>query len=585
MTRAQRWRQAFNRIGGPDAVTWPAFWVIFAASLTGNLTTGGAISAPIPVRLGVIAATQIVMFIPLVVLRFTLLRNPPRPRPWVAIAGFVVAAVLRGTFLSWTLDVIGAVEEPLYGYRIAASLISNGLLFVLVAIAVSSLRSHTRTLEELVSGQQELVATQDRIVAEVTEQNEEALARVKTRLNDELAALESTQGAASVTELQRLASDVVRPMSHELATALPIGEQIVADPSQVHVTVSQAIGQMAKTSAFRPWQTAGVMAVLLSVSALGIFGLRGLGLMAAVVLSLLVLSWLANAALRLLLPRLPTNLGVLVFVVVSALVGVASASAGGWVVRDSVSMALFAIAGGMYISGLIIILAMVNAVIRQQRESEAALSSLSRSLRRAVVRLGQTRWLQRKALSRALHGPIQSAVTSAAIRLDDAVRSGEPTSELIVQTRSQLLSMIDVLEADISSSVSMDVALERIIGTWVGVCDIEAKVSSEAAHVLASDPLSQSAVIDILTEAVSNAVRHARATRVDIDVACESQTESGCDISLTITDNGAAIEQADTTPGLGTQLLEECTLTWSRDVVEDRHVLRAIVPTSASQMG
>ena len=580
MTRAQRWRQAFDRIGGPDAVTWPAFWVIFVASLVGNLTTGGSINASIPVRLLVIAATQIVMFIPLVILRFTLLRNPPRPRPWVAIAGFIAAAVLRGTFLSWALSAIGAVEEPLYAYRIAASLMSNGLLFVLLALTISSLRAHTRSLEDLVAGQRDLVTTQEQIIAEVTERNEEALARVKARLTDELTALESTQGAASVAELQRLASDVVRPISHELATALPVVTQHADDRSRVHVTWPQAIGQMAKTSAFRPGQTALVMSALLFVAAIGIFGLMGLGLMAAVGLSLFVLSWLANAALRRLLPRLSAGLGIAAFIVFSVLVGMFSAGAGGWVVRDSVSVALFAVAGGVYLSGLLIIIAMVNAVIRQQRESEEALSSLTRDLRRAVVRLGQTRWLQRKALSRALHGPVQSAVTSAALRLDDAVRSGQPTSDLVTETRTQLRSIIDILDTDLTSTTPLDVALQRIIGTWAGVCEIQTFVADEAADALDRDQLSQSAVIDILTEAVSNAVRHARATRAVIDIACESVTDSGCDISLTVTDNGQPVDSVSAAPGLGTRLLSECAVSWSRQVVGSHHILRATVPTA-----
>lgn len=110
----RRWRQAFDRIGGPDAVTWPAFWITFFTSLVGNLTTGGAVSAPMGVRVVVMLIVQVAMFAPLVLLRYTLLRNSPRPRPWVAVGGFVAASVIRGVTVSALLLAIGAIEEPLW---------------------------------------------------------------------------------------------------------------------------------------------------------------------------------------------------------------------------------------------------------------------------------------------------------------------------------------------------------------------------------------------------------------------------------------------------------------------------------------
>ena len=82
-----RWREAFDRIGGPDAVTWPAFWITLFVSLIGNLTTGGAVSAPLGVRVLVIMVVQLAMFAPLVLLRYTLLRNPPvRDLGWPSAA-------------------------------------------------------------------------------------------------------------------------------------------------------------------------------------------------------------------------------------------------------------------------------------------------------------------------------------------------------------------------------------------------------------------------------------------------------------------------------------------------------------------
>jgi signal transduction histidine kinase len=573
MTRAQRWRQAFDRIGGPDAVTWPAFWITLVASLVGNLTTGGEISTPIWVRLLVIVTAQIAMFIPLVLLRFTLLRNPPRPRPWVAIAGFAIACVIRGVVISALLVAVGAVQQPLYLYRIAASFISIGLLLFLVALVISALRAHTRSLEQLLATQRDLTDVQGRIVAELTERNEEALDRVKVRLTEELAQMERSSGHGSVIELQRLASDVVRPLSHELAASLPHHEFESSNVS-ARITWRQAIDQMATSSALRPVQTAVLMALIMSVAAIGLFGLLGVQLMAMISASILILSFLANRVLRWVLPRTPAGLGIAVFMLASLIVGFGSSSVAAWVMRGTGLSAVFAIAGGIYLVGILSIVAMVNAVLRRQRESEASLTALTAALRREVARLGQAQWLQRKALSRALHGPVQSAVVSAAIRLDQAIRTGEPTEQLIDDIRDQLRSIVDTLETDLVQDTSIDLALARIIGTWEGVCAVEVDIDPDGIQRLAHDSLALAAVIDILTDAVSNAVRHANATQVRVRV----ETSSPDLVTLVVADNGAPSAQPPNATGLGTQLLAECTLTWSRNTTGPEHVLRAQVP-------
>jgi signal transduction histidine kinase len=580
VTPMKRWRQAFVRIGGPDAVTWPAFWVTFIGSLTGNLTTGGAISTPLAVRILVIAVTQVAMFIPLVLLRLTLLRNPPKPRPWIAMLGFLIACVVRGVVLSTLLVSVRAVTEPLYGYRIIASIIGTGLLLLLTALVVSSMRAHTRSLRQLVLVQRDLAQAQERIVTEVTERNEEALARVKARLTEELGALESMSGVSSVTELQRLANDVVRPMSHELASSLPAWEAPKSDVDSVHVTWQQAVGQMARTSAFQPVLSALLMSMLLFVTAIGLYGMVGIQLMVVVGVSLLVLSWLANRLLSLILPQLSPGPGFALLIVASLVVGFLSATLGNQVLGEASMISTFAIAGGIYIAVLIFIVALVSAIIRQQRASEEMLNDFTEQLRREVVRLRQAQWLQRKALSRALHGPVQAAVMSAALRLDVAVREGQPTNELIGDIREQLRSVVDVLETDESTTISIDVALQRIIGTWEGVCSIDANVTQGAIDQATMDPIAMSTMIDILTEGVSNAVRHAQATHVRINV---DRDEDG-DLALTVIDNGMSEDHPATSTGLGTVLLDECTLTWSRRVEGGAYVLRAKIPAGRPPM-
>ncbi len=343
-----RWRLAFDRIGGPDAVTWWSFGLTLSASILSHLTSGGETTASAPVRVVVVVIAQILAFVPLVILRLTLLRDPPRPRPWVAVGGFLVATVIRGVALSGILLAIGAVEEPLWLYRIAASVFTQGTLLIVIALVVSTIRANTRSLSRLLAVQRDLEATQVRLVAEVTERNEEALIRVKTRLTDELVALESASGDASVTELQRLASDVVRPMSHELAAPL-----IVESPSDViddpYVSRQQLVAQLASTPPMRPIPSALMMGFMMLIMAAGIYGARGLPLMLVVMGAVLVFAWLANRVLGLVLSRVTVNVAITLVVIAALVVGYLTSGAAAFVIRDDPSAQTILI-GGAWLS-------------------------------------------------------------------------------------------------------------------------------------------------------------------------------------------------------------------------------------------
>jgi len=572
-----RWRQAFDRIGGPDAVTWPAFWISLAASMLGHLATGGEVSASLGVRAFAVVVAQIAMFVPLVILRLTLLRNPPRPRPWVAVAGFIMASMARGVVLTAVLLALDAVDQPLWIYRIFGSIATSGLVLLIVAVVVSSMRAHTRSLESLLRVQRRLSAAQDEIVAEVTDRNEQTLERVKARLAEEMVALDSTQGAGSVSELQRLASDVVRPMSHQLAVSVRMTEIAEPEVDDVHVTPRQVAGQLVTGAPFRPVASGVLMAVIITPAAISLFGTMALLLIVTAVTAVALTSWLANRALSSLLPRVGQAAGLAGVILAAVLAGYLSSAAGALVVRASGQGMEFFVGGGLFVAGILLLLALISAILRQQVAAERDLVVYTERLRWTVVRLRQLQWLQGKAISRALHGPVQAAVTSAALRLDSAVRSGAPTTDLLNQIRTELRSTIDVLDAPEMTAAPLDDSLARITGTWQGICEVVTQAPSDARDLLANDPVTTSTVVDILTEAVSNSVRHGGASRVTASFEVEPPDV----IRMTVWDDGAP-HSAPGAAGLGTRLLDDCTLRWSRTPGEGGQLLAVLLPCSAS---
>jgi len=343
----------------------------------------------------------------------------------------------------------------------------------------------------------------------------------------------------------------------------------------VHVTWRQMTEQITDRPPFRPLPAALLMTMFLFTASVAIFKGRGLALILVTFTSILTLSWLANQFLRLLLPRLSERSAIAAVLVAGITIGFCSAGAISLVMRgDPISVVLLW-AGGIFTSVFTLLIASVSAVLRQQRASEQVLLERTQQLRRQVTRMRQAQWLQQKALSRALHGPIQSAVTSAALRLDSAVRSGVPTAHLVEDIRTELRSSIDVLEVAENIASSLDTAFTRIIGTWEGICAVTLQIPDTAASHIEGDPLAAATVVDIVTEAVSNAVRHGGASQVVVFIDLDNEGI----VNLSITDNGSPKVTTSETSGLGTTVLKECTLSWSRTTTETGHVLTASIPT------
>ena len=574
-----QWRQAFDRIGGPDAVTWPAFWITYVLSIVGNLAVGGVVTAPLGVRVLIVSITQIAIFVPLVVLRFTLLRNPPRPRPWVAVGGFIVAAATRGVVLGALLAAFSPGSEPLYVYRSVASIWAVALPLLAVAVVVSTMRAHTRSLEALMRVQGELVQTESRILEGVTSRNEEALARVQERLRAELVGLDSVHGAASVVELQRLAADVVRPMSHELAQSLPASEAKDIVMADVRVTWRQAAGQMIDRPPLRPVLAAVLIALMMTNVALSVYGLApGLPLVLMLFASVAGLSIAANWVLARTLPLLDMRVAPLAVSLACLFVGYLSVAATSIFLPETQDTVAYILAGGLVPSVIVLLTAVVTTILRQQRATEGELVASTERPRRQLVRLRQAEWLQRQALSRALHGPVQAAVTSAALRLDAAFRAGAAYPPLLEDTRRSLLATVDVLDVSDTTEHSLSLAFARITGTWEGVCEVTSRVDDCAAARLAEDSIAAAVTIDLMTEAVSNAVRHGGARHAGISITCVDDSL----VTLMVRDDGRG-QTGSSMPGLGTAVLADCTLDWQRDVTPTGCVLTVTLPTGVSQ--
>ena len=183
-------------------------------------------------------------------------------------------------------------------------------------------------------------------------------------------------------------------------------------------------------------------------------------------------------------------------------------------------------------------------------------------LRWHVARLHMEQWRQQRRLARALHGPVQALLAVAADRL-----AADPNASL-GQLRRELERELTAHPADRTAVWSNGLA--RLRSTWRGICAVAVADEDLVAAGLDADPLCAEIALEIVSEAVSNAVRHGKARQVEVEVELLPEQ-----VRIVVLDDGQGM--SGEAAGLGTRLLEDCALSWSRQT-EQGSVLRVTLP-------
>jgi hypothetical protein len=218
----------------------------------------------------------------------------------------------------------------------------------------------------------------------------------------------------------------------------------------------------------------------------------------------------------------------------------------------------------LIIAGPVLVLALAaEQGFRQQVESaNAELVATNARLQYGAAVAGAAAWHEERRLSRALHGPVQTAVRVAAMRIEQGDLAG---AEHI------LLDALGSLEPDQHQTGVRD-TLVGVARAWDGLCAVEVDLPDGLAARIDDNPPLAASVVDICTDACSNAVRHGGATRVAMRALPMGDT-----LELVVSDDGAP-DTAAGLPGLSSAMLDDVSITWLRRREDGRTVLRATLP-------
>lgn len=569
-----------------NVATWPNFMIFVVLTCVGNWVASGVAYPSWLVALLVPVAAAAAAWLPILALKAAALRRGGLwCSPWMLLAAFVTAGAVRGAALDGLLLALGLTGETRIGYRIISGILVCVVALEALAYVTQEVRFQAHAVAQLQHRTVELSNARDRARASLAESSGESIERIRGLLTAEVSRMDADLPEESLATLQRTASDIVRPLSHDLASQVPRWSPGSAfKASTARIDLRTVFGGRAASRPFRPAATAIVISLFAAP-----MSLAGLPLPAAVVLPLLtgLVCWLLLKLLNIAMgvaarygPRasVPTAIGGLIICALAegAILRVILPGIGG-----PIGLAL-AVGATAYFAALAAIFGTFTAAAGERALVQEQLEASAEEMRWQLARVGQVQWYQQRALSRALHGPIQSAITSAAIRLDAALREGRDTRNLVAETQHQLARIIDDLETSVddathmgSGGIVLHSALERLRAVWDGIAVIDVLLAPAAARLLAEDPIAAVCIAELIGESTSNAIRHGGARSISISLAPDSTT-----VTLTIEDDGVQVTSSRS--GLGTRMLDEMALASSTTWLPDgRRRLTMVVPVSS----
>lgn len=496
---------------------------------------------------------------------------------WIYAAATVVQAIVFG--LSATA--LGATSDPQISFRLMAPLV-NGTLLLVVGVAVASHAAHRRVIAELEHKRARLLAMGPSLETELDRLQGELAAAVHESLDPALASLDAAlahaagggRTDATLDALDAIVEEHVRPISRDLLASNPRpdvdGLAVVARvPTKVPLPRTFVLAR-----GVRPAVAALALAIgLVPTTVRDLDPVQGLVFLLTAPLVCWVVLVIARYAMGVRAVRTPIGIAVVVLVHVLAM-GAAIV-----VVRTADIAMPTAIAG----SALVFLGALgafvVGAILVGERraDSEAALVEATERLERAVAITLRRQRLVRRRLAFVLHGSLQGALYSAALRVGEGAQLDQA---LVEQIRSDVLAAMALLDAprSVGGACRVRVALDDLATVWRGRRSVITRVAPDVDAALRHDADADEAVAEVVREAVNNAFRHGAATTVEVAVEPRAHVAGSppCAITICVRDDGTG-EASEGTPGTGSALLDDLCTTWARSGGRDGSILRAEV--------
>lgn len=219
-------------------------------------------------------------------------------------------------------------------------------------------------------------------------------------------------------------------------------------------------------------------------------------------------------------------------------------------------------------------IAAVQIIERRRRLAEQELLDTNEQMQISISQMRQELWLYRRNLIWVIHGPLQSALISAALKL----QAPEPLSAReMIDLRSHIDSAYATLDSGDHEGPDFSGFLTSIRQLWEGLCTITISDPRDLTPRIDESLPMAAAVTEIIREAIGNAIRHGGATTIAVSLDSDDERL----VSIVVTDNGTGVDEGSTL-GLGSDLFDALAFRWSRATSAHGTTVRAEVAWGAT---
>lgn len=210
-------------------------------------------------------------------------------------------------------------------------------------------------------------------------------------------------------------------------------------------------------------------------------------------------------------------------------------------------------------AGLNIIIGIVMFVVHlansYRQQSIADLQSVNSDMALLTSQLRQQVWLDHRRVAQVLHGSVQGALYAAAIRLS---RETSPTPETIESVQKDISDAMAEVSRAKSETFVFEEVLNSIIDLWEDSIKFDLDLDQKAISKLNENPDAAECMLEVLREAVNNSVKHGGARKVSVEIAPKSRGL----LSLVVINDGKPLD-VNKTKGYGSNVLDELTHEWN----------------------
>lgn len=421
-----------------------------------------------------------------------------KPIVWLVVGG----AIPSETFIQWLTNVLSSFMN-----LAAYAIVFAGI--VQYRDVAKSLRVELGQLKLLRDGMtNQLESLKTGYVAEVEQ-------RVRPVVNELELSLASADADAVVSQARTAIEDVVLPLSKQLNApselALP---QLPALPKRtVYGRVALALSNRVLLSDTQVPILSALMFLLSIAPAIAYFyAFSGYLAAMAIALAILAVEFLRAVVFG----RLQTNVFVAFAVILftSLITSVAAvALLGGLIEHSDIEVNAFIGFGTWLVVFLNPFIQLINLT---------SLAYLSRVeivqrdfIRTIAKRDSEIRHLQHR-ITQSVHSDVQGKLRAVLLR----IKNGGLTPEVLPALQADLAHVKEVLSSIGSAQkVDLQIELDQLSQFWDGICDLRVSIEKEVLAATRDDSTLASNAFEVVSEAVANAMKHAEAKQVFVELS------------------------------------------------------------------